>query len=106
MIVIHDKRLPEQAIATLNKYGECLPFYAENSTYEAIAGHPDIFFFPMGKHIIVAPNTPEYCIDFLKKKGFSIQTGSAFVGKEKENSTCYNVVLSDNYIIHNKIPLF
>lgn len=102
MIIIHDKYLPKEAVATLHQYGECLPFYTENSTYEEIAGHPDIFFFPTRKYIIVAPNTPSQYIHFLKEKGFSLKTGNTVIGKEKENSTCYNVVLSDNYIIHNK----
>ncbi|MDR0367924.1 MAG: hypothetical protein LBH82_02125 [Bacteroidales bacterium] len=102
MIIVHDRRLPEEAIATLKQYGECLPFFTENITCEAIAGHPDIFFFPSEKHIIVAPNTPEYVVDFLQKKRFTLQKGVTCVGKEKENSSCYNVVLSDSYIIHNR----
>jgi hypothetical protein len=102
MLIIHDKRLPKEAIATLRQYGECLPFYTENITYEEIAGHPDIFFFPIREYIIVAPNTPSQYISFLKEKRFSLKTGNTVVGKKKENSTCYNVVLSDNYIIHNE----
>ncbi len=102
MIIIHDKRLPEEALVTLHQYGECLAFYTENSTYEEIAGHPDIFFFPTKDYIIVAPNTPSQYIHFLKGKGFSLKTGNTAIGMKKENSTCYNVVLSNSFIIHNK----
>ena len=102
MIIIHDKRLPEEVAGKLNKYGECMPFYSENITYEAIAGHPDIFFFPADKFVIVAPNTPRHYIDFLQNKGISLKFGNTLIGTKKDNSTCYNVVISDNYIIHNK----
>ncbi|MDR2085344.1 MAG: hypothetical protein LBP67_10170 [Bacteroidales bacterium] len=102
MIIIHDKRLPDEAILNLNKFGECLAFYSENITYEEIAGHPDIFFFPTKEFIIVAPNTPQCYIDFLENKNITIVTGKNYIGTKKENSTCYNVVISDNYIIHNK----
>lgn len=101
MIIIHDKRLPQDAIATLQQYGECLPFYTENITYEEIAGHPDIFFFPAEDYIIAAPNTPLQYLHFLQERGISIKIGNIAIGTKQENSTCYNAVLSDNYIIHN-----
>ena len=102
MIIIHDKRLPQEAIARLQQYGQSLPFYTENITYEEIAGHPDIFFFPLENTIIIAPNTPSQYIDFLQERGIILIQGSTSVGAKKENLTCYNAVLSDNYIIHNK----
>ncbi|MDL2228504.1 hypothetical protein LJC25_05255 [Bacteroidales bacterium OttesenSCG-928-K03] len=102
MIIIHDKRLPEEAIQNLQKYGDCLPFYSENITYKEIAGHPDIFFLPTEKFVIVAPNTPQHYIDYLKKQNVTLIIGQNSVGNKKEDSTCYNAVVSDNYIIHNK----
>jgi len=102
MLIIHDKRLPEEAIKKLNEYGECLPFYSENITYQEIAGHPDIFFFPAEESIIVAPNTPQHFINYLKKKEITTRIGNTPVGNQKKNSTCYNVVMTKNYIIHNE----
>ena len=101
MIIIHDKRLPKEAIASLHQYGECVSFYTENSTYEEIAGHPDIFICPIGDKIIVAPNTPQEIITALLSAGLTLEKGTTAVGKKKQNSTSYNVVITDNYIIHN-----
>ena len=101
MIIVHDKRLPKEAIATLHQYGECLPFYTENRTYEKIAGHPDIFICPIGDKIIVAPNTPQEFITALLSVGLTLEKGTTAVGEKKQNSTAYNVVVADNYIIHN-----
>ncbi|MCL2290647.1 MAG: hypothetical protein FWC34_08100 [Bacteroidetes bacterium] len=102
MLIIHDKRLPKKVIIKLGEYGECLPFYSENITYQEISGHPDIFFFPSENHVIVASNTPSYFINFLKNKGISIKIGHNSIGSQKENSTCYNVVMTENFIIHNR----
>lgn len=102
MIIIHDKRLPEEAINKLNEYGECLSFYSEDITYQEIAGHPDIFFFPTKDLVIVAPNTPQYFINYLENKGIILKFGNNSVGNQKENSTHYNVVMTENYIVHNK----
>ena len=101
MIIIHDKRLPKEAVATLHQYGDCVPFYSENITYEEIAGHPDIFICPMGDKIIVAPNTPQALTTRLQSAGLTLEKGKIDVGKKKQNSTCYNVVVTDRYIIHN-----
>jgi len=102
MIIIHDKRLPEEAVKNLNKHGKCLPFYTENITYQEIAGHPDIFFFPTKNFVIVAPNTPQQFINYLKDKKIALKIGNTPIGNQKENSTCYNVVMTEHYIIHNK----
>jgi hypothetical protein len=102
MIIIHDKRLPGDAIKNLEKYGERLPLYTENITYPEIAGHPDIFFFPAGKFIIAAPNTPEYYINYFKDKKIAFKFGNNPVGNRKETSACYNAAMTENYVIHNK----
>jgi hypothetical protein len=102
MIIIHDKRLPKEAIEKLNEYGDCLPFLSENITCQEIAGHPDIFFFPTEEFTIVAPNTPQYFINYMKTKGLPLITGTTPVGNLKENSTCYNVVMTEKYLIHHR----
>lgn len=102
MLIIHDKRLPVEAIEKLNRFGECLPFYTENITYQEIAGHPDIFLFPTENFVIVAPNTPQHFINYLKTKKIAVKMGANPIGNQKENSTCYNVVMTENYIIHHR----
>jgi len=101
MIIIHDSRLPEAAIINLHKYGEYLPFITENITQNAIAGHPDIFFCPVDEKMIVAPNIPAVYIDFLLEKKVDYVTGKTIVGNQKQNTTPYNAVITDKYVIHN-----
>ena len=102
MLIIHDSRLPDEAIRNLQLYGECLSFHTEKITYEAIAGHPDIFFCPIDGDIVVALNTPTHFVDCLLARGFNIRKGENFVGGQKYNSTSYNAVVTDQYIIHNR----
>jgi len=101
MIIIHDSRLPSKAMTNLKKYGDCLSFYTENITQNAIAGHPDIFFCPVDEKMIVAPNIPAVYIDYLLKNNVTFITGKTIVGNLKQNTTPYNAVVTDKYVIHN-----
>ena len=102
MNIIHDKRLPAEAVSSLCQYGNCLPFYTEHITDESIAGHPDVFICQLKDKLIIAPNTPPPFVASLQSAGFTLEKGSTLVGKEKYNSICYNVVITDKYIIHNQ----
>ena len=102
MIIIHDKRLPAEAISSLQQYGNCLPFLTEHITDETIAGHPDIFICQLKDKLIIAPNTPHSVVASLQSASFTLEKGFTSVGKEKHNSTSYNVVITDKYIIHNR----
>ena len=101
MIIIHDSRLPSEAIINLQKYGECLSFYTEKITQNEIAGHPDIFFCPVDEKIITAPNIPAVYLDFLIKRKVDYVTGKTNVGNRKTNTTPYNAVITEKYVIHN-----
>ena len=101
MIIIHDSRLPDEASANLQKHGECLSFYTENITYEAIAGHPDIFICPVDEKVIIAPNIPAVYMDFFLRRKIAFITGKTIVGNRKQNTTSYNAVITDKYVIHN-----
>ena len=101
MIIIHDSRLPPEAINNLQKHGERLPFFTENITQNAIAGHPDIFFCPIDEKMIVAPNIPAVYMDFLHKHKVDFIAGKTIVGNRKQNTMPYNAVITDKYVIHN-----
>ena len=94
--------MPEKAVYSLRNYGELLPFITDGITYEAIAGHPDIFFCPMDNKLIAAPNVPESYIRKISGLCSSeIIKGATPAGREKEDSTCYNAVVTGDLIIHH-----
>ena len=102
MLTIHDARLPEPIIQTLRLSGRCIVFFTTNITYQAIAGHPDIFFCQTGNSLIVAPNTPVEYLKILKKNAIPIIKGNTAVGETLAQATAYNAVITDKYIIHNR----
>jgi len=102
MQIIHHPHLPQEAIQALSKYGELLPFCSEDITQEAIACHPDIFLCPINDTLIVAPNTPSHFLELLSEKGISFEMGLHVIGKLKQDSAHYNVVVTERFIIHNK----
>lgn len=101
MLIIHDGRLPKEAIFNLQKHGECLSFCTEGITHKAICGHPDIFFCPIDGKIVAAPNTPKIYMDFFAEKNIPVIIGKNFVGDKKHNAACYNAVVTDKYVVHN-----
>jgi len=58
MLIITDKKIPEQAKINLSKYGEHILLETSKITDESISGHPDVFFCKTLKKLIIAPNTP------------------------------------------------
>lgn len=94
--VIIDARSPQEAFDSLNKEFNVIPFITKDITYDAIAGHPDIFFAQYC-NIIASPNTPK---QYLEQIPHII--GTQAVGKTIECSTYYNCLITDNYIIHKQ----
>lgn len=96
-IAIIDARSPIQALENLSKQFEVVPFFSENCTYEAVAGHPDVFI-SQGDTTVVAPNTPENILKHLPQ----FQFGKTPVGSSLQDSTPYNCVVTETYIIHKQ----
>ncbi len=101
MLIIIDEKIPEQAKDRLRKYGELLELQTSGITYEAISGHPDIFFHQTADKIIVAPNLPENYLHELNRAGVEIIMGEQGVGKKYPASSSYNAVSTPGYLIHN-----
>lgn len=98
-IAVIDARSPREAIEKLREDFSVIPFLTEGITYDAIAGHPDVFMTE-GPHPIVAPNTPD---EILKQmNGIAYQKGRLPVGTSLEESTRYNCVIADDVIIHKQ----
>lgn len=101
MLIILDKKIPEQAKEKLKTYGSLLELETSGITYEAISGHPDIFFHQAGKQLIVAPNLPDHYKQHLENYGIKYTLGEQDVGEKYPPSSAYNAVSTENYLIHN-----
>lgn len=101
MLIIIDKKIPQKAKSKLSGYGSLLELETSGITYEAISGHPDIFFFYTGTDLIVAPNTPHECFSVLDEHGIKYVRGEQAVGKKYPASSAYNAVSVGKLLIHN-----
>lgn len=101
MIIIADNKIPVKAKETLSKYGELILLKTDSIVYDAISGHPDIFFCQVGEKLIVAPNLPESFKEELKKHSLTFIEGDKPVGADYPTSASYNAVITKNYLIHN-----
>lgn len=101
MLIFADHKIPEKAHERLQEYGEIIPFRTEGIAYEAVADHPDIFFCKIANQWVIAPNTPEIYIKKLDSHKIPYTVGELEVGKKYPETAKYNVVCSDNYLLHN-----
>jgi len=100
-MIIIDKKSPLEAKEHLAKIDILMEVETSGIVYEAISGHPDIFFSQIGTQLIVAPNLPESYFQKLKDEKISFVLGEEPVGEKYPASSKYNVVADDDYLIHN-----
>ncbi len=103
MLIIGDARLPAKAIENLSAFGTFVPFATRDITYEAVSGHPDLFFCQQEQQVIVAPNTPKQYLTTLQNHNISFIQGRLYVGKKYPQTSRYNAVVTDNILVHNTI---
>lgn len=101
MFIIADNRIPISAKEKLSEYGEVIPLSTEGITYDSISGHPDIFFCQVNDKLIVAPNLPKIIKDTLTKNSIPFIEGELPIENKYPGTSRYNVVTTDNYLIHN-----
>lgn len=101
MLIIGDARLPAEAIKNLAAFGTFVPFATRSITYEAVAGHPDLFFCQQQQQVVVAPNVPEQYLTILQEYDISFIKGNLSVGKLYPQTSRYNAVVTNNLLIHN-----
>ncbi|MCD4745036.1 MAG: hypothetical protein K8R58_01920 [Bacteroidales bacterium] len=101
MLIIIDKKIPEQAKENLSKYGDVLELSTKNITYDAISGHPDIFFCKINNRLIVAPNLPDNYLSILKKNHIKFIKGEKPVKSKYPETAYYNAVVTNKFIIHH-----
>ncbi len=101
MLILLDRKMPEAAKEKLAAYGEIVEFASEGITYEAISGHPDIFFCPTSAGLIVAPNLPEEYFNLLEQNYIHYKKGYLPVGREYPETAHYNSLVTEKFIIQN-----
>lgn len=101
MLILLDRKMPETAKEKLAAYGQIVEFATDGITYEAISGHPDIFFCPTPAGLIVAPNLPQEYFSILDQKHIPYLKGSLPVGKEYPETACFNSLVTGKFIIQN-----
>lgn len=101
MIIIADKRIPEIAKTKLSSYGEVIEFETKGIVYDAISGHPDIFFCQTPDMLFVAKNCPEKYVKLLDVNKIKYKFGSSNLGNIHPKTSHYNAVFAGKYLIHN-----
>lgn len=101
MLILCDSKMPSAAKAGLTSYGEVVEFATEGITYDAISGHPDIFFCKTPGGLVVAPNLPENYFTILDQNAIKYTKGSLPVGKKYPLSARYNSLVTGKYSIQN-----
>ena len=101
MLVIVDSRIPKAALVELEKHVQVLPFSSSGVVYDAISGHPDIFFCQTPFALVAAPNTPEAFLKQLQKFGVNFLLGKSELGDTYPQTAHYNAFFSKACLVHN-----
>lgn len=101
MLIIIDKKASAKAKKNLKKYGELIELETNGITYEAISGHPDIFFCKTNEKHVVAPNLPTKYIKILDQYKIEYEVGNCTVGAKYPQTAPYNAYIADDLLIHN-----
>ena len=101
MLIIVDKKIPEEAKAKLMHWGKLMEIETTGIVYPAISGHPDIFFTQTEDKLVVAPNLPSKYYNILKSEKINYQIGEIPVGKSYPETAKYNAVVTSKYLVHN-----
>lgn len=101
MLIIADKKMPAEAKKRLREVGNLMEIETRGITYDAISGHPDIFFTQAGNRLIAAPNLPDRYQKMLTEHGATYIKGDKPVGATYPETAIYNAVVSDDVLVHN-----
>jgi hypothetical protein len=102
MWILIDQRSPAEAKEQLALHGSVVEFSTGGLVYDAISGHPDIFFCQSPAALIAAPNTPRLYSDWLKEIGVEFITGEKPVQGHYPETAHYNAVVTEELIIHKR----
>jgi len=129
MLIIVDKRLPEEAKESLEsacltddeggrqgggrreaesvsrqgniqKNPVIIEFETDSLVYPSVSGHPDIFFCQTPGRLVVSSNLPEHYKDLLRREGVDFITGHHAAGNRFPESVHYNAAINNHYLVH------
>jgi len=101
MLAIVDSRIPKAALRELEKHAQVLPFSSSGVVYDAISGHPDIFFCQTPFGLVVAPNTPEAFLKKFQEHEINFVVGKRELGGTYPQTAQYNAFFSKKSLVHN-----
>jgi hypothetical protein len=101
MLIFIDSKAPEAAKLILRNTGKVIEFETEGLCYDAISGHPDVFFFQHPNGLIIAPNTPLKYKNILKDNKIQFIEGELPVGIVYPQTACYNALYTSYGVLHN-----
>ena len=101
MLIIIDGKTPQEAKKKLAEYGRLVELQTSGITYEAISGHPDIFFHQADGQWIIAPNLPSEYFGILDEHGLHYILGEQDIGEKYPATSAYNAVSAGKFLIHN-----
>jgi hypothetical protein len=101
MLILHNFNLPSEARIALGLYGDTADFSAKGLVYDAVSGHPDLFFVQIGNKMMVPANVPQYYVKLFNERQISYMYGGSEVGFHYPESARYNAVITEKYFIHN-----
>jgi hypothetical protein len=100
MLIIVDKKIPEEAKANLAVYGSLLELETEGIVYPAISGHPDIFFCQTPETLIISPSLPKNHLDQILELNITYAIGNQASSIQHPESVHYNAAINDRYLVH------
>jgi len=101
MYILIDSGIPVEAKNKLALFGILIELDNNTATYNAISSHPDIFCCQTTDNLIVAPNTSSKLIETFKTNNISFIIGNQNVGLEYPDTSFYNAVITEKFLIHN-----
>jgi len=102
MLIVIDKRIPDQAKKKLSAMGRVVEFSTDHITYEAISGHPDIFMCKTPETLICAPNLPNIYQMLLEQHSIPFVFGQKDVGSQFPETSAYNCLVTKKQLFHKK----
>ena len=101
-LAVASSLMPDEAKRKLTDIGEVLWLEPDDTVYDSISTHPDIFFFQYDSDkLVFAPDTKTEYIAALHKAGVRLTRGSSHLGNAHPDTVHYNACATRNALIHN-----
>lgn len=103
MLALINAHAPSEALNTLSRYAEVVPFEMPEFPILPLAGHTDLFIFSSQNHCVVAPNLPQHYKKVLRDFHISFVEGLTPVEENIATLGSYNVACGGTMAIANSL---